>query len=463
MSRPAFADALARTLAPPDNPTDWVTNRLNGHLWSTQQQIATSVQNNRRTAVPSCYDSGKSYLASVLVTWWVDTHPRNTTRVVTTATTYRQVRAILWQEIARRHQQARLPGYVNQTEWWVDGQLVADGTRPADHDPAAFQGIHQKHVLVILDEAAGVPQTIWDAAEGLITNESARILAIGNPADPTSHFARICKPGTGWNVIHIDALETPNFTGEPVPPYLSDLLISTTWVEERRAQWGEQSALWISKVRGRFPEDAEDTVIPLSYIRQVQVDTHPAGLPVELGVDVGAGGDQTVIQERRGARAGRTWAMDTRDPMEVVGRTVRCIQDTQATAVKVDVIGWGWGVAGRLEELKRERVHGAKIVRVNVGEGASDREKYVNLRAQIWWEVGREQSQQRGWDLTDLGDDVVAQLIEPKWKLDSRGRIQIEPKDETKARIGRSPDQADALLLAYYSPAHKSKTIKGYR
>jgi hypothetical protein len=81
----------------------------------------------------------------------------------------------------------------------------------------------------------------FDAVESLATNAGARVLAIGNPDDGAAHFASICKPGSGWHVIRVNGFETPNFTDEQVSTEVSDLLLSTEWVEERKKRWGESS------------------------------------------------------------------------------------------------------------------------------------------------------------------------------------------------------------------------------
>jgi len=104
-------------------------------------------------------------------------------------------------------------------------ELVAFGRKPADHDQSAFQGIHALNPLILVDEACGVPKSIFDAVDSLATNTNARVLAIGNPDDPSSHFAQICKPGSGWHVIKVSAFDTPAYTGEEVPEELLPLLV----------------------------------------------------------------------------------------------------------------------------------------------------------------------------------------------------------------------------------------------
>lgn len=446
---------------PLDDPVAWVAERLGEHLWSKQRDIVCAVRDQRRTAVHSCHGVGKSFTAARIAAWWLDVHRPGTAFVVTTAPTFQQVRAILWREIGRAHAKGNLPGRVNQTEWWIGSELVAFGRKPADTDQAAFQGIHAQFVLVIIDEAAGVPKELWDAAGSLASNEESRLLAIGNPDDPGSYFATVCRPGSGWHVIGIDAFESPNFTGEEIPDDLGPLLVSPIWAQERADEWGADSPLYIAKVRGAFPDSVTDSVVPLAWARSCQRDpltaeleaAWGAGTPIELGVDVGAGGDRTVIFARRGARAELVWRGQTPDPMVVVGRIVEAIRSLGATTVKIDGIGIGWAIAGRLEELRGEGAHRAEIVAVNVGVAPRDPTRFPRLRDEIWWDVGRELCRTQGWDLRGVDDGTIGQLIAPKYAPDSAGRIKVERKDDTKARLGRSPDDADALLLAFYDPS----------
>jgi hypothetical protein len=456
------------------NPVAFASDRLGAHLWSKQRNVAESVRDHRHTAVHSCHASGKSFLAARIVAWWLTCHAPGEAFAVTTAPTFAQVRAILWREIRRAHTAGKLPGRVNQTEWHMpigdNDELVAFGRKPSDYDTAAFQGIHARAVLVIIDEAAGVPNAIWEAVETITTSDDSRILAIGNPDDVSSRFAQVCTPGNGWNVIGISAFDTPNFTGEAIPDDLRHLLISQTWVDERSADWGEGSPMYISRVLGEFPENAEDSLIRLSQLRACQfnecADTCPEDCdrqehrprvserePVELGVDVGAGGDMTVVWARQGQRALRKWSLRTPDSEQAAALVMTAIRETGASRVKVDSIGVGWGIVGRLRGIaSRQNGKGATIIPVNVGSAARQRSRFPKLRDEIWW-TAREMTAAQAWDLQDVDETTIGQLLAPKYSEDPMGRIKVEPKDDTRARIGRSPDDADALLLAYYAPS----------
>lgn len=440
-------------------PVEWITDRLGEHAWSKQREIMKALQQHRRVAVRSCHGVGKSHIASRAVAWWLDAHPPGTAFVVTTAPTFAQVRAILWRYIRQAHRAGTLPGRVNQTEWHLDGDMVAFGRKPSDHSEGAFQGIHARYVLVILDEACGIPEDLWIAADALTTNDDCRMLAIGNPDDSSSHFAKVCAPSSLWHKVGISAFDSPNFTGEPVPEALSAMLISRSWAEEKRLEWGEDNPVYRAKVLGEFSVDDPGKVVRASDVAACRHSadvprTEAELLPVELGVDVGGGGDETVIRERRGLVAGREWRERSDKPHTIAPLILRAIRETDATAVKVDEIGVGRGVIGELENLRIEGRHGAAIVAVNVSNKARDDAQFENVRAELWWDIGRLLSQNHQWDLStmDNADSTVAQLLEPKWLVNPRGRIQIEKKDEIRKRLGRSPDNADALLLAYYTP-----------
>lgn len=438
--------------------TAWVRERLCEHVWSKQDEVLAAVRDHRRTAVRSCHGVGKSHIASRAVAWWLDTHEPGEAFVVTTAPTFAQVRAILWRYIRQAHRKGDLRGKVNQTEWQLDGELVAFGRKPSDHDEGAFQGIHAKHVLVILDEACGIPEQLWIAADALTTNPGCRMLAIGNPDNSSSYFARVCAPGSLWHQVRISAYDSPNFTGEQVPAELAELLISREWAEEKLTEWGEDNPIYRAKVLGEFSADDPGKVVKASDIAACRLDaetprTDDELLPVELGVDVGGGGDETVIRERCGPVAGREWRERSDDPATIAPLVLRAIRESGAIRVKIDSIGIGAGLVGELRNLGATGAHDAQIIAVNVSSEPRDPKVHENLRAELWW-MAREHARRRSWDLSsmDNADTTIAQLLEPGWAVNDRGRIQVEKKAEIRARLRRSPDNADALLLAYYTP-----------
>lgn len=453
-------------LDPPDkrwarDPVAWATEKMKRELWSKQREILYSVRDNQLTAVKSCHEVGKSFIAAHTVGWWIDMHPPGTAFAVTTAPTDKQVKAILWREINRLHEMdgVDLPGRTNLSEWYIGKELVAFGRKPSDYSPTAFQGLHAKYMLLVLDEACGIPKTIWDAGSSLVANEFSRTLAIGNPDDPMSEFAAKCKPDSGWNVIQIGYANSPNFTDEKISEDLSHRLIHPSWVEQKRKEWGPESALFRAKCEGEFPDSNPDGFIQLGWLNACRNLELAEGYPVEAGIDVGAGGDRTVIRERRGMRAGRVREFVDADPMRTVGKIVETLNEWGIERAKVDVIGVGWAITGRLRELSKRHnsippgttSHNAEIVGVNFAEASVEPDRFINVRAEAYWTIGREYSRLGKWDLSEVDDNVFAELTAPSYKImDSKGKIKIQAKDEIRQLLGRSPDHADALLLAFY-------------
>jgi hypothetical protein len=465
----AAADAFERAWFP-KGPVEWAADH-GIYLWSRQRAIAESVQAVKRTAVRAGHAVGKSYTAAVLAGWWIDT--RADSMVITTAPTYDQVHGILWEEIRALHGRLHLPGKALATdEWKIGNRQVGIGRKPpdsakgSDFDPATFQGYHRPGgVLVILDEASGVPEWLWNAVETVTTTDNCRILAIGNPDNPGSHFARVCRPEhPGWVKHKISVFDSPNFTGEDVPREVSAALVSPGWEQDRRDEWGDDDYKYISKVLAEFPSDHPRQVMSVADLLACQFpEPRSPGelLPVELGVDVGGGGDWTVIRERRGVRAGRQWKLRSDQPQEIAPLILRAIRETGATSVKVDSIGVGFNVVGELRNAARRGDHAAEIHGVSFGEAASDPQRFVNKRAEVYWVIGRVGSQKREWDLSCMegAETTVAQLLQPRYLEDVKGRVQIEPKDDIRERTGGSPDEAEALLLAYVVPSDSTKAF----
>jgi hypothetical protein len=107
-------------------PVTWTRDKLGEHMWSAQRAICRSVVKNRRTAVHSCHDSGKSFTASRLAVWWIDVHQPGEAFVITTAPTSHQVDAILWREIGRAHRKGSLPGRITLDSKWRLGPAHGD-------------------------------------------------------------------------------------------------------------------------------------------------------------------------------------------------------------------------------------------------------------------------------------------------------------------------------------------------
>jgi hypothetical protein len=437
-----------------EDPNGWAKER-GVHLWSGQQEINTSVVENRYTAVRSCHGIGKSYDAALLVNWWLDVHKPGEAFVVTTAPTGRQVYSILWRYIRRQHTAWGLPGRITlDAQFYLDiggeDELVGIGAKPADYDPERFQGYHARYILVLLDEAGGVPVPLWNAVDSLMTSPGSRALAIGNPDDPNSHFKKVCEPASPWHRIKISAYDSPAFTGEPVPEALKEELVTKEWVQERIADWGADSPLVRSKIDAEFPDVSEDSLISMTDIIAA-VNRELDGLDHgTFGVDVARYGDaESVIYRNRGGVVRRVWRGSKQSTMRTAGE-VKAQLDQAVRSVKavIDADGVGGGVLDRLQE------QGMNVIPFHGGGRPSGPGpggvKFKNLRAEMYWSL-RKAFEDGEIDLDPEDELLQAQLSNIKFSVDSSGVIKVETKDEMRKRGLKSPDRADAVMMSRYS------------
>jgi hypothetical protein len=327
-------------------------------------------------------------------------------------------------------------------EWKLDdGVLVGWGRKPADTDQHGFQGIHRRYVLVILDEACGIPEQLWTAVEAITTGADCRILAIGNPDDPNTEFGNVCKPGSGWNVIRISGFDTPNFTDEPFPEHLRPLMLSPEWVEDKKRRWGETSPRYIAKVLGEFPEVGDDTLISPRWIEAAQQRTLDPGPHTVLAVDVARfGSDSTVLALVQGPVVRIVGEYAKQRTTETTGRVIAAKREHGADEIRVDGVGVGAGVVDGLVEA------GHDVVDMQSGAAALDSEHFANARAEWWWGL-RQRFEDGDIDIDPDDDELAAQLGAMKYKFTARGQIVIESKDDMRKRGLPSPDRADAVML----------------
>jgi hypothetical protein len=455
------------------DPVAWAEHR-SIELWSKQRELLEAVATHDRVAVRACHSAGKSFSMATLVGWHLDTHPAGETRVVTTAPSQDQVRGILWNEINALWERSggALPGRINQTEIWLGSYQAAIGRKSSDYQPSTFSGFHARNLLVIVDEADGISAALWGAIDTLATNAGAKIVAIGNPDDPTSQFRRMQADqglGGSYHTITIPAWSTPNFTDEPVSQVLHDVLLSPGWVEEHRLLWGGKPDVgpgdpgwapdhpfWSSKVEAEYPDEAANAVIRLADLlraRRYEASDSPASRRadrhgVTLGVDLAGSdrGDESVARGRRGNRLLGQATIRTSDPDELEDWLIEQIDVFAATRVQIDADGIGHGYPGAV----RRRRPLVVAVPIRSGVQANDPKVFVNRRAEMWWHLrellGRTGADQL--DFSQLDDETAAQLLVPRYST-VKGRILVEGKDEIRKRIGRSPDEADGCVYSY--------------
>ena len=279
------------------------------------------------------------------------------------------------------------------TRWELSEDRYAMGLSADSGDQ--FQGFHNANMFIVVDEAEGVEDDIYEAIEAIMTSADPRLLLIGKPTTVSGAFRRaFYQERRLYHTITISALESPNVVaGKVVIPGLT----SGQWVEEHRETWGEDNPIYRARVLGEFPDQAEDTLIKLSDIETASLREQSARVPdageavttdsagaqdVILAVDVARfGSDRSVILRRRGDLVEEIRTFHKLDTMQLTGWVVAAIEDSQPAMVYVDEIGVGAGVVDRLRE------QGHRVKGINVARRAQQEALFANLRAQGCWQL----------------------------------------------------------------------------
>ncbi len=427
------------------DPVAFLREVLHFDPWSKQVEVIESVRDNTRTAVRSCHAAGKTTIAAMALLWFLAVHPHS--KVITTAPTFAQVRDLLWREIRVGYEAANgfMGGELFDTRLELAADWLAFGL--STDRPERFQGHHAEHLLLVIDEASGVDEAIFEAASGFLTSTGARLLLIGNPTKTSGEFfAAFHSARSFYNTIHIPAEATPAFTGENVPVEVLRRLVSRQWVEEHARKWGETSPLYQVRVAAEFPSQSDDVVVSLGDLEGAQARELPSGLPLIVSVDVARfGSDETVLVVRSGNVARIAKVYGGRDLMRTTGEIVSLARQLEREhgskpTVIVDDAGLGGGVTDRLRE--QGEFHVVDYLGARSARAPRD---YPNKRSEDWFALSEV------LPLIDLDADegLAADLLAPRYSLDSQGRRVVEAKAETKKRLRRSPDKADAVVMAF--------------
>ena len=433
------------------DPVAWVHDMLifddDGGPADYQYDLLAAVYEHGRVAARMPRGAGKTAPAA-----WALLHFANTRttdwKVPTTAGSWLQLSRFLWPEVhkwARRIRWDRVgrDPYSLRTELLTLRLSLPAGEAFAinSDQPDLLEGAHAHHLLAIIDEGKAVPDGSWNAIEGYFSDPGEkRALALSIPGAPAGRFYDISRRAPGheeWFPVHVTIDQAIN-AGR----------IRPEWAEQRRAQWGEGSALYLNHVLAEFGGEP-DGVIPLAWVeaaveRWKALDVKPA--PELVGVDVAdEGADDTVMALRCGDVVSELRRYPQGDTMLTAERAAH-----HAGEAIVDSIGVGAGVLARLRQL----LGPSRAVGFVASERTDRKDKsgefgFLNKRAAAWWNL-RELLEPPS-ELC-LPDDalLLGDLTTPKWREAAGGRIQVESKDEIRKRLGRSTDAGDAVVMVFW-------------
>ena len=430
------------------NPKGFVRHVIRPKVISKDQdRFLDAIQpEGARVSVASGTTTAKTTDLSWAVLWFLST--RAEARVPCTATKYDQVVKTLWPEIAKwralmipefaemiRFQQEKiyLLGHENSCFAWP---MAAAKDRTE-----GFQGVHAKNVMFIFDEAAGIPQEIFDAAAGSVSTPGARWIIAGNPNRASGPFFNSHhKNAALWNGLTFSSLDSP-FCHPDYPKRIA-------------REYGVESNMYRIRVLGKFPKNDPDTLIPFDWVeeakdREIVPDKSQ---PRIAGLDPSGGGADSVgFSIRQGTLAYAFDEWPAIEAMPTVGRVKKMWDDHLFDRIVVDALGVGNGVASRLEEL------GVPVIPVNVSTKPFLKANCYQLRDELWWlardwfesRIVRIEAGQNRPD--DMLNKFAHEVSSPKFYGHSTGKDKVEDKDSLRLsnRLGYSPNIADSFCLTF--------------
>ncbi len=427
-----------------NSPMHFISNVLGEEPYEDQLPIINAMKDNRRVAVVSGHSCGKDWLAPRLGLWFHCAYYPSI--VVATGPTDRQVKNVVWGELATAYNKARSRAEADPRRMAIGGRLLTQELQSGDpahymigytaKSAEAFQGFHSDNVLIIVTEASGIEPDIWKGINSLMTARgNAKLLVVGNPlSDADSEFYQMCTAKSDlYKVFTLDSERSPYCSRE--------------WIEEMKREFGENSPMYRARVKGEWPEELADTLMPISWLHRAQarwehVEEAPGDLDT-LGLDVARFGSDVTSWAR--VKAKRLWIKRIRqgqDLMQTAGDSIVLLRDEALPDqnLRLDDTGLGGGVTDRLRE------QGKKITPINFGSSATDEVKFANARTEMFWCL-REAI--RDWLAIDPKDSkLLRDLSVIRYKMTSKGQIKLEEKAEIKRRLGYSPDRADSAALA---------------
>ena len=465
----SLAETLANSISPTsglsrsygekyfEDPNSWLTHAI---IWG-KNESPTVYQHNalrdlvdrHRVSVRGPHGIGKTALFSLALLWFSTTREAMGVdwKIPTTASVWRQLEKFLWPEIHK---------WTRKLRWDVLGRVpftekellklslkleYGEAFALASDRSETIEGAHADEILYIFDEAKIVPDDTWDSAEGAFSTGNAYWLSASTPGEPSGRFFQIQmkKPGfADWSVHHVSLEDA-----------IAANRIKREWAEQRKIQWGEESAVYKNRVLGEFAASEADSIIPLPWV-EAAVERWYAVTKNDkftcIGVDVARyGEDKTCLAFRYENLISQIVKYERQDTMETTGRVAMALDRLPGYAI-VDVIGIGAGVVDRLLELEYS------VIPFASSEGTVQKDKsgllgFLNKRSHAWWRM-RELLD----PANDVGialppdDSLIGDLTAPRWKVNSSGKIQVESKDSLRDRLKRSTDSGDAVVMAFY-------------
>lgn len=493
-----------------NDPVGYARDILEFEPAPAQIEVANALREYpHRVLAPSGHKYGKSALAGWLINWFYDSY--RPSLCVSTAPKFESVKNIVWKEVRRMRMRAGLSGLQPKSPEMADApDHAARGMTASSGE--GFQGQHEARSFYVFDEACGIDPVIWQVTHSMFKPEQGHMwLALFNPTDPTSQawaedHSTDNDGNPRWRRVQMDCLEHPNVLAQlqglppPIPaavtlPMISEWLydygcelISKEDAESCESpslilEWPPGSGIYYkqgpefqARCRGIWPEGDTYAIWSQLLLKRIEMEilsVRPTELP-ELGCDVARfGDDYTAFHVRWGDVSQYHQAANGWDTERTADRIASLCELWASNAtlsrpagavkikpeqilVKIDDDGVGGGVT---DKLRRKGIH---VIPVGAGT-VSLSGRYPNKRSELWFQT-MERARAGRMSIAKLNkpekNRLRQQFMQVTWGMNGMGLRVVEPKEYTKLRLGRSPDDADACNLAFYETAGMMETAK---
>lgn len=392
-----------------------------------------------RKSTSSGHGVGKSALVAILIKWVLDTRPFS--KGIVTATTSDQLRTKTWAEVAKWHNCSvtkdlfdyhNVRGGMNLVNKMYPQSWRCDAMTCKEENSEAFAGLHANGStpFYIFDEASGVPEKIFQVAQGGLTDGEPMFLLFGNPTRNSGYFHDTF--GSLAHRFDLQKLDSRNVEG-------TNKKLFEQWIQD----YGEDSDYVRVRVRGEFPRASITQLIPNDIVREAMFRKAPRHayyhMPRIIGSDVAWFGDDRSVQWiRQGIASKIIWQGREVDSVTQAGLINQWYSKYGVKACFVDA-GYGNGVIDQLKALGRNPI----AVWFN---GKSVRNDTANKRAEMW--VKMKEWLMKGGVLPN-DPDIEVDLCGVEYYTNLNGQIQLEKKEDMKKRGLASPDLGDGLALTF--------------
>jgi hypothetical protein len=443
-----------------------------GGLKPYQAEELAMLNEHHRVETRGPHGIGKTTGFAIAGLWFANTRDALGVdwKCITTAGGWRQLQHYLWPEIAkwiRRLRWDRLgrEPYSRQEHLKMGLNLAWGSMFPvASDDPAMIEGAHGQEIMYFFDEGKAIADATFDAAEGAFSNATvthdfgatkAFALLKSTPGAPVGRMYAIDRRAPGfedWHTIHV-TLEQAIAAGQ----------VEQDWADRRKRQWGENSAVYKNRVLGEFAEEKSNGVIPLSWVEAANerwLDLEATsrltdGVCDRFGVDVARqGDDKTALALRCDHVIREIRSYEHKALTFTSGITVGLLEAHIGSKATIDCDGLGAGVYDNVAEDMGD----FRVIAFHAGARTDKRDRsgelgFVNVRSAAWWHLRELLDPQYDPQLAlPPSDQLTGDLTEPTWSVNTKGQIVVESKDELVRRLGRSPDEGDAVMMVMWEP-----------